>query len=128
MTLQVEIHEEGEDLELRLSGPGRSLLLDRGARGLKALDHLIQRSFRRRVAPGRLSLECEGYKERREEELRTLAHELAEAVRREGRERTAPPLNSYERRLVHMEVRDYEGLESSSVGRGKQKMIEISPA
>jgi spoIIIJ-associated protein len=127
LELRVEIREEGQDLELRLSGPGRSLLLDRGARGFKALEHVIQRGFRRALAPGRLSLECEGYRERRDEELRSLAQELAAAVRQDGREHTAPPLNSYERRLVHLALTEEAGLETFSRGEGAKRRLVIAP-
>jgi spoIIIJ-associated protein len=126
-TLDVEIHPEGKDLELRLSGPGRSLLLDRGARGLKALDHVLQRGFRRRL-PGRLLLECEGHRERRQEELESLAHRLAEAARATGEEQTAPALNSYERRLVHLALTQEEGLTTFSRGDGVKRRLVIAPA
>ncbi len=125
--LLVDLHEEGKGLRVRLSGTGREMLLANGARGLKALDQLLQRSFYHGTAPGRVVLDCEGYSEQREQELRELANELAEAVRQDGQLRMAPPLNSYERRLMHVALEHESDLRTYSEGEGAGRRLVIAP-
>jgi spoIIIJ-associated protein len=124
--LVADLKPERNGLRVRLSGPGHEMLLAHGARGLKALDQLLQRSFYHCATPKRVVLECEGYSEQREQELRDLAKELAAGVRQDGQLRMAPPLNSYERRLVHLALEDEAGVRSYSEGEGAGRRLVIA--
>ena len=83
--------------------------------------------FGRRLAGQRISLECEGYRQRRDEAVRALAQALAAAVKESGEARTTPPLNAYERRLVHLAVGGEEGLMTYSVGEGEDRRVTVAP-
>ena len=54
--------------------------------------------------------------------------ERAEVVRQEGRPRTMPPLNAYERRIVHVALTDASGIVTYSVGEGADRRVTIAPA
>ena len=60
------------------------------------------------------------------ERLEQLARRLAEEARDGGEVQIRKPLNSFERRVVHMAVADIEGVESHSVGDGDDKRIVIT--
>ena len=51
---------------------------------------------------------------------------MAQQVSSTGRTKKLHPMNAYERRLVHLTVRDFPGLSSSSDGRGAMKRVRIS--
>lgn len=61
----------------------------------------------------------------RDEAIRAAAREGAQQVLDGGEEFTTEPLNSYERRLVHEVVKEFEGLDSRSKGRGSVKSVQI---
>jgi spoIIIJ-associated protein len=126
--LACEIAQDDETLNVRIAGPGRELLLADHARPLKALTHLLQRMYGHELAPVRIRLECEGYREQREQELKVLARELAASVRSDGQERSAPALNSYERRLIHVELSGEPGLRTYSSGTGSDRRLMIALA
>jgi spoIIIJ-associated protein len=126
--LACEITQGDETLTVRIAGPGRELLLADHARPLKALTHLLQRMYGHTLAPVRIRLECEGHREQREQELRALAQELAASVRSDGQERSAPALNSYERRLIHVALSGEPGLRTYSSGTGSGRRLVIAPA
>lgn len=126
--LQVAVSETEETLAVQLSGPGCAFLLEDEAAALEALDHLLQRMYTREVYPRRLVLNCEGYRERREAALRAMAQELVSAVRSDGQPRTTPPLNSYERRIVHMVVGEEPGVRTYSVGEGSGRRVTVALA
>ena len=72
-----------------------------------------------------LSLDVGTYRERRAEELKELALELAAQVREEGKTQAIPALNPSERRVVHMVLQDDNTIRSRSVGGGLFKKVLI---
>jgi spoIIIJ-associated protein len=71
-------------------------------------------------------LACEGDVKRRDDELIELTREVARQVARTGKTKKLHPMNSYERRLVHLTVREFAGLSSCSDGTGALKRVRIS--
>jgi spoIIIJ-associated protein len=125
--LSVRLDQEAEALRVRLAGPGAEMLLDDEGEALRALEHVLQRSFARSLAPRRLLVDCEGYRERRDARLRAMALELAAAVRLDGRPRRTQALNAYERRVIHMALGDLEDVRTFSVGEGGDRRVTIAP-
>lgn len=76
----------------------------------------------------RLVLDVGGYRERRAQELRDMAKEMAARARRLGRELTLEPMPPSDRRIVHMAVSELSGVSTSSVGEEPNRRVVISPA
>ncbi len=65
----------------------------------------------------------------RNRDVERLAHRLSKKVLNSGKaELIRKEMNSYARRIVHMVVAEYEGLETESVGEGQHKQVRIIPA
>jgi len=126
--LTLELEEDAGDLRARLAGPACELLLDDEAAALRALEHLLQRVWARAGDARRLRVDCEGYRERRDDALRVRAQDLAAAVRQDGVARTTDPLNAYERRIVHLALDGASGVQTYSVGEGKERRVTVAPA
>ncbi len=127
-SLGVEVREEEEQgLVVRIEGPGRRWLLGEGGEALAALDHLLRRILQAQGHPTRLTLWCEGWRERRDAALRERVLVLARAVREDGQPRRLEPLNAYERRIVHMAVAELGGLTTFSEGEGHERFVTIAP-
>ena len=119
--------EEGEGvLTVRVEGPGCALLLEEDGEVLRALEHLLQRAATRPGSRQRVVVACPGYREQRDDSLRAEALALAQAVRQDGRPRETRPLNSYERRIVHMVVSEEPGLRTFSVGEGADRRVTVA--
>jgi spoIIIJ-associated protein len=125
--LAAEVEQGPDGLVVRLQGPGCAMLLEEDGEVFRALEHLLQRAFRARLESGRLAVQCDGYRNHRDGRLRDQALELAKAVEADGRPRRTEPLNSYERRIVHMVVSERPGLETYSVGEGADRRVTIAP-
>jgi spoIIIJ-associated protein len=127
----IEVAAETEDtpdtLTVRIEGPDVAFFLDDDADVLEGLDHLLQRMYQRRLEPRRLVVTCEGYRIERDEGLRRTARELAAAVRRDGTPRTTRPLNSYERRVVHVTLSGEPGIRTFSVGEEGNRRVTVAP-
>jgi len=127
--LQIEVQpgiaESG--MALRLGGADRKLLRQRNAELLLALQLLLNRMARRAWPEvGRIHLSTNGDNKSRDSKLVELTHGAAEEVSKTGRTKKLRPMNAYERRLVHLTIREYTGLTSSSDGKGAVKRVRIS--
>jgi len=125
--LSAEVEEGADGLRVRLQGAGCAMLLEEEGEVFQSLEHVLQRAYRGRLASGRLVVECEGYRDHRDNRLRERALELAKAVEADGKPRRTEPLNSYERRIVHMIVSERPALETYSVGEGADRRVTIAP-
>jgi spoIIIJ-associated protein len=125
-----EISEEEERVVVHLRGPDHAFFFGREGRGdvLRATEHLLQRMYGTEFLPRPLRAECDGFQERRDAALGDEARALADAVREDGRPRTTEPLNSYERRVVHVALTDEAGITTYSVGEGAARRVTVAPA
>lgn len=122
--------EEGEDaLVVSLRGEDRGFFLepDDRAEVLRATEHLLLRLYGAALQPRTVRLTGEGFRERRDAALAADARRLAAEVRQDGRARTMPPLNSYERRVVHMALAGEPGIATRSAGEGPERRLTIAP-
>jgi spoIIIJ-associated protein len=130
LRLTATVRETADTFRISLQGPDATEFL-LGSAGqpvvLEALEHLLFARFARRIAPRRLLVECEGEAERREETIKAMARELAEGVLLDARPRTTPPLNAYERRLVHLAIEALPGVITYSVGDGASRRVTVAP-
>src|SRR5438309_502385 len=117
-----ERHERGEVL-----GPDLGALIGRGGENLVALQQITSAITSRRV--GRtvhIPVDIEGYRRRREEQLREIAQRVASRVRATGQAVTLEPMLAYERRIVHLAVQDTPGVKTESVGIDPNRRVVIS--
>ena len=90
------------------------------------MQFLLNRMARRAwPGAGRIHLTCDGTRRRRDEDVVDLVHEVAQQVSRTGQSKRLHPMNSYERRLVHLTVRKLDGVASRSEGDGYLKKVKI---
>lgn len=123
-----EIEDSGSTFKVRLLGPDTDFFLGREGAVLRALEQLLQRMYGYDVEPQRILVDCAGYRDQREEALREQARSLAAAVRKDGAPRTTEPMNSYERRIIHVALTEEAGIRTFSVGEGSNRRVTIAPA
>ncbi len=129
MGLDLEVHcvAQDGDVDLQLEGADQQRLLARNAELLSALQLLLNR-MARRSWPGveRINVGCDGHARPRDEELAAVARRAAEQVARTGKTKQLRPMNAYERRIVHLTVREFGGLTSSSEGAGPLRRVRVA--
>ncbi len=75
----------------------------------------------------RVVVNCEGYREKREETLIALAKKIAEKAIRQGRDISLEPMNPFERRVIHSALADYEGVTTASEGKEPNRYVVVIP-
>ncbi len=124
---KVEASAQDDGVSLQLQGPDQKMLTSRNAELLSAIQFLLTRMSRRTWPDaGRIHVSCNGQTRRRDDELVELAKRVADQVSSTGKTKKLQPMNAYERRLIHITVREFAGLTSSSDGSGALKRVRIS--
>jgi spoIIIJ-associated protein len=127
VTPDVSATENQDGLRIDVNGEGSEALLFHRGEALRALQTIVNTAFRRQLGEDRKVLvDCQGFRRDKDAELRQMARFLAEKVQASGVSEEMGPLNSYERRIVHMAVAEIEGVASESIGDAAIKMVTIS--
>lgn len=124
--LGVEESRPDGTLELTLDGPDRKPLMAKDGELLTALEFLLNR-MGRRSWPDEPSvrLVCRGFRSERDDELVSMVREAAAQVASSGVPRRLRAMNPYERRVVHMTVRELPGMTTVSEGDGFLKRVRV---
>ncbi len=129
LDLEVRIVAAGQGVRVELGGADRELMVQHDGELLHAVQFLVNRMSRRAwPGLGRVQLTCDGHRDRRDEDLVEEIREVAGQVARTGRAKRLQPMNPYERRLVHLTVREFPGLATRSEGDGFLKAVTVSRA
>jgi spoIIIJ-associated protein len=124
---EIEATETADGLRIDVNGEGAEALLFHRGEALRALQTIVNTAFRRQLGDDRKVLvDCQGFRRDKDAELKQMARFLAEKVKASGVSQEMGPLNSYERRIVHMAVAELEGVSSESIGDAAVKMVIIS--
>ncbi|HMQ35507.1 MAG TPA: RNA-binding cell elongation regulator Jag/EloR [Chloroflexaceae bacterium] len=119
----ITLHVEGADEE------AMGLLIGRRGETLRSLQFLLNLLVSRRVQKWpQVVVDVGNYRQRRQESLEGLARRMAERVRQTGRPIMLEPMAAYERRIVHLALREDKTIYTESSGEGENRKIVIYPA
>ncbi|HYC89304.1 MAG TPA: R3H domain-containing nucleic acid-binding protein [Thermoanaerobaculia bacterium] len=119
--------ENDTQVHVKLYGADASLLTDHHGELLDAIQVLANKALVGRKVEKEIELDCESFKSSREEDLGRRAREVADRVRRGGREELLPSMSPIERRIVHIALRDDADVTTDSRGEGFYKRVAIVP-
>jgi spoIIIJ-associated protein len=113
---------------VNVNGDDLSILIGRHAETLNALQYIASLIISKEIGHSiPLVVDVEGYRARRENQLRQLARRMAEQAIRTGRRQMLEPMPANERRIVHIELRDHPEVTTESVGEEPRRKITIVP-
>ena len=123
------VEEDGQRLRVQISGEDAALVIGRQGQTLDAIELVINRMVDRQW-PGsmQITLDAEGYRDRRAQKLIDVAYQEASKVRRSGRAIELEPMSPRDRRSVHLALQDEPGVSTRSEGEGAYRHIIIEPA
>ncbi len=128
LNVTVASSTDADGVRVEITGDEGELLVRRKGEALDALQHLVNSIFRDQSGrDGRIVVDCLDFRKGKDAELRQMARFLIEKAKTSGAPQEMGPLNSYARRLVHMEVSQDAGVTSESQGDGLVKTIIIAP-
>jgi spoIIIJ-associated protein len=120
---------ETPDIMVKFTGPDVDVLLANRAEMLLALEHVTMEMLRMPSEDhSRISFDANDYRLLRIEELRLAAQTAGEKVKRTGVPFRFNPMNSRERRVIHLALRNETTLRSESGGTGPGRHVVVYPA
>ena len=123
--IHFHISDEEERIRVEIEGPDREMFLARRGEGLLALQVLLGRVAAQDGILKPIFVDSEGFRQGREEEIAEIAILAAEKVKKMLEPHRMRPMDPYERRLVHLALKDDPRVETVSEGEGFEKCVVI---
>lgn len=115
-------------VRVNIQGDDLSYLIGRQAETLNALQYISSLIINKEI--GRsipLIVDVEGYRERREKQLRQIARRMADQAVSTGRRQVLEPMPANERRIIHIELRENPEISTESIGEEPRRKVTIIP-
>src|SRR5437867_740911 len=128
LDLRAKLRDREGAVVLELGGHDAPLLLEHDGEALEALQHLLNKILARDERfDTRVVVDCEGFRNHRDEEIVERAKRGAEEALRTGQPVHIDGLNPYERRLAHLALAEQKRVRTFSTGEGAVKRLTIEP-
>ncbi len=127
-SFEISESSEGDYLIFQLRGPAAEALQAGDGRATDALQLIAnQVSMRQSDDSPRIVVDVEGGGDEREQTLARLAERAAKRARDTGRSIALDPMNSKDRRSIHVALRDEDGVATMSIGEGRYRQVLVVP-
>ncbi len=118
------------DKRINVVGEDAAILIGHHGDTLDSLQYLANLAANKRVDGKKedyvkITVDVEGYRAKREETLRALARRMAARVQKYKKSVMLEPMNPYERRIIHSEIQNIEGVSTNSIGSENNRKIVI---
>lgn len=128
------VDEEGSNaplIKINLTIENPEILIGEGGATLIKIQHILKKILRNKTVPFGmhfyLNLDINGYKEKKEELIKSMAKNIATEVILSGQEKLLEIMPSFERRIVHLALKDNDEVITESISQGKDKRVLIKP-
>jgi len=124
--LEPEDENDNSIVIVEVTGKDLSILIGRRAETLNSLQYVTSLMLNQALGKWTpLMIDVQGYRFRRERQLRQLARRLADQVVQTGRKQVLEPMPANERRLIHLELRYHPFVTTESVGEEPNRKTTI---
>ena len=128
ITACTELVSEGDKVEINVTAANTTSIIGKHGAMLDAIQTLAGAVANTgRDDYKRVVVDCENYRENRENTLNKLAENLAQKAIRMGRKICLEPMNPYERRIIHAALSEREGVSTQSEGKEPNRYIVVVP-
>lgn len=122
------VENSAKEATIVVTGDDMGLVIGHHGEILESLQYLTNLAANKGIdGYRRYVVDVENYRAKREETLRKLAQKTAARAKRQGRNIVLEPMSAYERRTIHSEVQNIEGVTTFSIGSGDQRKVVVSP-
>ncbi len=128
LRIDIDVSQDQSRIVFNLDGPDRDILVTKKGAVLTSIQYLVNKIvYSKKEKAQKIFIDSLGYRISREEELHEIAILSAKKVRATRKEYVLNPMNPYERRLIHMALKDEDDITTVSRGDGFIKQVTIIP-
>jgi spoIIIJ-associated protein len=126
---RIDVEEDEETITLSCTGPDLGMLIGRHGQTIDAVQYLANAVMYRRHPEDRkeVVVDASGYRARRRASLEALAVRSAERAVSDGEPVELEPMTAVERKVVHIRLKEFEGVETTSEGTEPNRFIVVHP-
>jgi spoIIIJ-associated protein len=126
---QLELEEDDETITVSANGPDLGMLIGRHGQTIDAIQYLANAAMYRGHAEDRkeVVVDAAGYRARRRVSLEALAIRSAERAVAQGEPVELEPMTAVERKVVHIRLKEFDGVETTSEGTEPNRFVVIHP-
>jgi len=111
-----------------IQGDDLGILIGRRGQTLSCLQYFVRLILAHQMKTWvPVTIDVEGYRQRRYEALQTLAQHMAEQVQARQTPLTLEPMPAYERRIIHLTLAEHSDVTTHSIGEGEARKVVILP-
>ncbi len=127
---RVDVHEDDAAITLTCVGADVGLLIGRHGQTIDAVQYLVNAIAHRALGDERkeVVVDAAGYRERRRATLESMAVRTAQQVEATGERVELEPMTAVERKVVHLKLKDYAGVQTASEGAEPNRYVVVLPA
>lgn len=125
---RIETEQRNGRIIFKVEGGNSALLIGKRGQTLEAIQYLLEKMVNRHNDTRiRVLVDVEGYLGARKTNLKKLASKLADKAHRINKPVTIGQMNAYDRRIVHLHLKDNQAVRTQSVGEGYYRKLIIFP-
>jgi spoIIIJ-associated protein len=125
---EVDVTTSSEEIAIAILGPDTGIVIGRHGQTLDAIEYFLSRILvRQGTQHPRVTIDVEGYRERRRETLEQTALRTAQKVRSTGRPEVLDPMSPRDRRIIHVALSENADVTTRSEGEGSYRRVVILP-
>jgi spoIIIJ-associated protein len=127
---RADVRENDDAITVTYSGADVALLIGRHGQMIDAVQYLMNAISHRTYGVERkeVVVDAAGYRERRRATLESLAVRVAREAIDTGRRVELEPMTAVERKVVHLRLKEFEGVETASEGTEPNRYVVVLPA
>jgi spoIIIJ-associated protein len=128
VSCRVDVREAEEGLTVTFVAGDLGVLIGRHGQTIDAIQYLVNAIVAKRVGERvEVTVDAAGYRERRRTALEALAVRSARRAADSGRPVELDPMTAVERKVVHLRLKEFDGVETSSEGTEPNRFVVITP-
>jgi spoIIIJ-associated protein len=126
---RIDVHEDDDSITVTCGGADVAILIGRHGQTIDAVQYLLNAVSHRLYGDERkdVTVDAAGYRERRRSTLESLAVRVAQQVRTSGDRVELDPMTAVERKVVHLKLKEIDGVETTSEGTEPNRYVVVLP-
>lgn len=124
----IETTHEVDGITFRIKGGNAGMLIGKKGQTLEAIQYITEKAINKQSEKRRhILVDIEGYLESKISRLEGMARKTAEKVKRTGKPISVGQMNSQDRKIIHIALKDDSGIRTQSMGEGYYRKLVVFP-
>jgi len=124
----ITLEEQEGRIKFNIQGEDAAILIGKRGQTLEAIQYIIEKIVNRQHPDRiRVRVDIEGYMENKKNSLKQLAARMAKKAKQTGKPASVGQMNAHDRRIVHLALKNDDGVRTQSMGDGLYRKLVIFP-